>query len=524
MAGTEAYPFDPTGQALTNKIAGEPQIITAENAGDYHFIVPKFAPYFMSSLKIVYKDTTGVQRILKKGVDWYESHEFVSASRACAAPVFGSISFLNLDLSGVVYLDYQTIGGNWTQNSQVIAGILADRIHNPRIVTWEQVTELPYAFPPIDHEWDLVDMVGAKEIVASLQEIEAALRFKSGSDFSAHMTNMNNPHGVTATQIGLGSVVNLPLATAANALDTQNNAAYLTPMSAAGLIKQEAVDPLAAHIANSGNPHSTTAEQVGTYTSQVIDNKLSDKLDKTSAAADSTKFSGMTSAQFTAEVLKGTSANTKMFDGRTYMQLLADIQGGGGTNATTFGGMTTDEYAEAVLAGTAANTSHFNNVAYVDFMEAIAMSTVANATHLDGLTPAEFSSQVLSGTANNSTKLDNHTVDELTMLILSGTAANAGKFNNQTAAQFTASVLTGTAADATKFNNQTSNDWTMQIQGWVGDSKAQTMALVNQAISNIQATTELNSTTINNLNATVVSLQTQIEQINARIDTLTNPG
>jgi hypothetical protein len=169
------YPFDPTGKLLSNKVTGEQQVITAMNYRDYHFIVPKMAPYFADSLKVSYRSLTNETRYLVEGVDYYATNEFIAASRACATRIFGSISFLNLQLAGVVTLEYQTLGGIWNINDIKLAELLADRLHNPRTTSWDVIVDMPVTFPPIDHQWDLVDLVGAKEVVHSLDRIAVAI-------------------------------------------------------------------------------------------------------------------------------------------------------------------------------------------------------------------------------------------------------------------------------------------------------------------------------------------------------------
>ena len=197
-----AYPIDYTGQLASNKVIGEQQILTAANFRDYHFIVPKLAPYFAETLKISYRAISGEVRLLTEGVDYYCTHWFISASRACSKPIYGSISFLDQQLAGVVTLEYQTLGGMWTQDQTKIAEILADRLHNPRITAWDVVTDMPVSFPPVDHAWDLADMVGMSDIAAKLDNIASAIITNQSSAFSNHMNNINNVHQVTAAQVG----------------------------------------------------------------------------------------------------------------------------------------------------------------------------------------------------------------------------------------------------------------------------------------------------------------------------------
>ena len=216
------YPFDPSGRLASNRIQNEQQILTGNNSSDIYFIVPKLAPFFASSLSLSFRSTSGEVRQLVEGVDYYCTHQFIAASRACATPIFGSITFLDLQLIGVVTLTYQTIGGDWVIDDSAIAAILADRLHNPRITAWDVVTEYPATFPVIDHEWDLVDLVGASDVVTALN-------------------NINNTLLQRVTQIA------------------QQASTY----SAAEIDAKLA--PILAHVASTSNPHQTTAAQVDSY-------------------------------------------------------------------------------------------------------------------------------------------------------------------------------------------------------------------------------------------------------------------
>jgi len=170
------YPLDPTGQLASNLILNESQILTASNGINYHFLVPINGPFFENSLVVTLTNpTTNEVTVLSKGIDFYPSHWFISASRACANSIYGSITFLDKTLNGIIKLRYQTIGGDWTIDSSEIATVLADTLHNPRITAWEEVVDYPFAFPPIPHQWNLVDMVGMSDVVDTLSAINNSI-------------------------------------------------------------------------------------------------------------------------------------------------------------------------------------------------------------------------------------------------------------------------------------------------------------------------------------------------------------
>lgn len=198
------YPFDPSGQASTNRVVGELQPLIGGNDGDYSFIIPAATPFFGDSMSLNFKSLQGDVRPLVIGIDFYLSHYFLGASRACLKPIYGSITILNKELRGTLILNpYQTLGGIWTVDAAKIAEILADQAHNPRTTTWDQVVGYPEIFPPIPHEWNLKDLVGMSQVTANLDKIADAILTQATSAMVQHINNKSeNVHGVTAAMIG----------------------------------------------------------------------------------------------------------------------------------------------------------------------------------------------------------------------------------------------------------------------------------------------------------------------------------
>lgn len=196
------YPFDPTGRLASNLVNGEQHALTGVTGHSFYFFIPQYAPFFEEGLIVTYKTLTGETRPLVKGVDYYPSHYFLGASRSCNKPIYSSISILNRALVGTVTLRYQTLGGEWIKDANVISEVLADRIHNPRVTTWEQVVDQPALFPVIDHAWNLVDMVGMSKVVEAINLMSDKILQAGSSLSSQHISARGNPHGLTAGDIG----------------------------------------------------------------------------------------------------------------------------------------------------------------------------------------------------------------------------------------------------------------------------------------------------------------------------------
>lgn len=248
------YPFDPTGTAPTNLITGEQQILSEPVYEDYHFLVPYLAPFFSSTMQVSIRQLDGTVKQLVEGVDYYCTNIFIAASRACAKPIYGSISFLDLTLAGVVTFNYQTLGGEWTINLQEIANILASTLYNPRVTSWDQVTYQPATFPVIDHEWDLVDLVGETQLIASIEDIVTAINSKT---YDTTLLNNAVTDSGNALTIAQAAAVTADGAMAiANALNPAAQAAALQALQTAIAAAQGA---LPAQLTTLVNQAITTA-------------------------------------------------------------------------------------------------------------------------------------------------------------------------------------------------------------------------------------------------------------------------
>ncbi|MDG4973073.1 hypothetical protein OGZ44_02240, partial [Lactococcus lactis] len=110
------------------------------------------------------------------------------------------------------------------------------------------------------------------------------------TDFDSHVNNKNNPHTVTAVQIGLDKVINVKQASKVE-FDSHtsdiSNPHKVTATQVGAYSKDESDQKLAtqkqaidSHVNNKSNPHAVTASQVGAYTKAEFDSKLTDLSNK----------------------------------------------------------------------------------------------------------------------------------------------------------------------------------------------------------------------------------------------------
>lgn len=265
---TFTYPEDRTGVALANRVTSEAQVVTYDNTRDYHFLVPKFAPFFAESMR-VFKRAGASLLPLVPGVDFHFGLHFVGASLSVAKDVYSSVVPLNVSEDTEFVIEYQTLGGQWTLDTAAMTTAIADIVKNPRALTWEQIVNLPAMFTPTDHPWDFEDLVGQTEVVNAIISIATAILSRSSDDEFNHVRNLLNPHQTTKEQVGLGNVEDFGPASPIDAIAGESANTLITPatlravLDALGVLNLSSLlQVFATHMANN-EIHSATKDSVG---------------------------------------------------------------------------------------------------------------------------------------------------------------------------------------------------------------------------------------------------------------------
>ncbi|MFW9604391.1 MAG: hypothetical protein ACMV0F_05510 [Trichlorobacter sp.] len=85
----------------------------------------------------------------------------------------------------------------------------------------------------------------------------------TGGAAAAHISDLNNPHQTNKTQVGLGNVMNYPIASSSEAQLGNDNDKYMTPLRTATAINYQVGTTLTEHLNNTSNPHGVNKEDVG---------------------------------------------------------------------------------------------------------------------------------------------------------------------------------------------------------------------------------------------------------------------
>lgn len=170
------YPFDDTGLSPTNAVIDEVHVVTELNYRDFNFIVPLFSPFFEIGLELEHISETGEKTSLEQGIDYNLSLAYLGATRALGTPVYGGLTLSSRINNGLIRIKkYQTVGDIWVADRDRVLKALSDLVYNPRITTWDLVTNVQQIFPPASHRVHVSDLTGMSDLITSIDRIALAV-------------------------------------------------------------------------------------------------------------------------------------------------------------------------------------------------------------------------------------------------------------------------------------------------------------------------------------------------------------
>lgn len=166
------FTFDPAGNLTANRIHNESHTVSIINGVDHNYLIPVNAPFFDESM-VVIDPING--NALVEDVDFFFAYPFEDATDKVGSPISGAIVLLDPNRSGQFKLNYQTLGGEYVnQTTQAIQDGL-DTLTALRLRRWSDIVNLPAVFPPTPHTHRLADVAGITDILAMFTRLEAAI-------------------------------------------------------------------------------------------------------------------------------------------------------------------------------------------------------------------------------------------------------------------------------------------------------------------------------------------------------------
>lgn len=260
------YELDPSGTNPNNRVAGEIRTLPARQI---RAIAPTYGAFYTASLQI--RDTT-TNALLVAGTDYYPAELYELPTAKYGKEVCGIIVISNPAVSANVSIDYQAVGGPFSYSADAVVQQINALNLDDRPVAWGSILSKPSDYPPSHHLHDIGDIYGFEYLVHALERVRSAIAFGDaashdqiyqyidhiravleaefgsfGTNLTLHLNDHNNPHQVTATQLGV----------------------YIKSQVDALVNAVQAA--VSAHVGRTDNPHSTTAAQLGVYLSGQVD-------------------------------------------------------------------------------------------------------------------------------------------------------------------------------------------------------------------------------------------------------------
>ena len=220
------YPLDLEGTSLRNRIDGELHTIGRDR---YRAFAVNFGFFYADSVTV--KDrATG--RLLERGNDkdyqiLYFSKE-ITAMTMGKKEVGGVVLILNPDVGTDLEVGYNLVGGHYANYSAAIEEAIRLLELDNRNVYWKDVLLRPDLFTPAPHVHDVGDVYGFEYIIDLLGYIN-------------------------------------------NSILIGDNEVHNQILAAIEKLRADLTKAHADHLADKGNPHGTTAEQVNAYTKEAVD-------------------------------------------------------------------------------------------------------------------------------------------------------------------------------------------------------------------------------------------------------------
>jgi len=207
------YPYNPLNNVAGAQGIVENHTLTPANGVNYVTIIPRAAPFFRRTVKII-NVATGQPLVMDQ--NFTLGYFFAPFTALTYKGLYGGITFNELDAPIEVQITYDTLGGDFVLNSTKYAELAANIVNNPRELDWSQIADTPATYPPIDHQHSADQTLNYMDYVEQLDGLKsvitAAINGYVGA-LNTHIDTEGNAHQMTKLQFGIGNVPNWAPAT-----------------------------------------------------------------------------------------------------------------------------------------------------------------------------------------------------------------------------------------------------------------------------------------------------------------------
>lgn len=322
------YPVDLSAVNPNNLVTRESHQLVHHEGTAHRVLVPTYGGFYTQGLDV--RNDSYVS--LTPNVDYIATYVYEDATTRTGFQVCGAIVIINPLVSELVYVTMQIVGGDYAYSTDALsATVLSLQGHDSTWVpTWAGFIGSPTQFPPGGFEQELWQQQGFQPFVLELERLNRAItlgdldtlkeidviihaldaEFRallklSQDKLTAHLLDMDDPHSLTSTQMGLEYLQNRWLSRPGDGIAADTMHSYLTPAIGLEAINAHAIPLLDAHTTKvytaSDMPHGETRDQLGLLSISEINARLLDYLNISgvgSKAVDSRRFMGVTYSSF----------------------------------------------------------------------------------------------------------------------------------------------------------------------------------------------------------------------------------
>lgn len=145
------YALDVAGTSSANRIEDEYAYVSpGRELKEPALIIPRTTPFFGQNLQIYTgKEKTG--RLLVDGQDYIKLNPFIPITQLYESNFFYGVWIINPEVTKDLWLNYNTLGGDFALNEEDIFEKLLGLMTNQIYFDWTQITNKPIAYPPRFH-------------------------------------------------------------------------------------------------------------------------------------------------------------------------------------------------------------------------------------------------------------------------------------------------------------------------------------------------------------------------------------
>lgn len=143
---------------------------------DYRFVFPYKGSMFTHNFKAyAYDPGTQAEFQLNENEHYVFALEYVGATRAALSPCYRAILIIDDSIVNSVRISYQALGGVEALNPGQILHRLSEIEYYPRTTVWDNILDVPLAFPAGIHYHESNELVYQSELIDKLNDIKDAI-------------------------------------------------------------------------------------------------------------------------------------------------------------------------------------------------------------------------------------------------------------------------------------------------------------------------------------------------------------